>query len=144
MSAATFEDAIHPVLLVEDNPGDARLISEVMAENKKVHLHTVMDAVQAIHFLTKREEFTNAPTPDLIILDLGLPIFSGKALLEERRRRKICESIPVVVLTTTHNERLDCMVLGATEYLIKPADWPHWQDLIRRMLARFLTFDPQS
>ena len=139
MNPADIEHVVRHILLVEDNSSDVALIREIITEIPHVQLHSVSDTIKAIHFLIKREGFDHAPDPDLIILDIRLPIFSGKTLLEERRRRQLHPLVPVVVLTTTSDERLDCMILGATEFHTKPSDWPQWLDLIQRMVARHLT-----
>lgn len=66
------------ILVVEDNPGDARLIKEVLNGNKiYCHLFIVRDGVEAMNFLNKKEEFTKSPRPDLIFLDLNLPKKDG-------------------------------------------------------------------
>ena len=75
--------ALQHILLVEDEPGHALLVSEALQNHPNLRLHDVRNAVHAIHFMTKQQGYWDAPTPDLIILDLHLPIFSGKALLEE-------------------------------------------------------------
>jgi DNA-binding response OmpR family regulator len=132
---------LHHILLVEDEPGHAMLVSEALNDHPRVRLHTVENAVHAIHFMTKQQGHWDAPTPDLIILDLHLPIFSGKALLEERRRRNFCPVVPVVVVTSTEEERVDCMLLGATDYHLKPMVWSQWQALIGQIVARHLAVD---
>lgn len=140
MSVSTTTLGLQHILLIEDDPGHARLIREALCYNSQLYLHAVKDAVQAIHFLTRREEFVDAPSPSLVILDLGLPIFSGKSLLEERRRHDLC-SAPVVVLTGSEKERTDCMALGATEFHLKPSEWRGWQHLIRHLVSTHLQID---
>jgi len=141
MTTSASSSALHNILLVEDEPGHARLVDEALHDDPRVRLHTVLNAVHAIHFMTKQQGYSDAPTPDLIILDLHLPIFSGKALLEERRRRNFCPVVPVVVVTSSAADRVDCMLLGATDYQIKPMEWSQWQALIRQMVARHLSVD---
>lgn len=141
MTVIASEPRQHHILLVEDEPGHARLVSETLHDHPRLRLHTVLDAIQAIHFLTKQQGYYDAPTPELIILDLHLPIFSGKALLEERRRRNVHPVVPVVVVTSTEAERVDCMLLGATDYHLKPMEWSQWQALIGQIVARHLAVD---
>jgi CheY-like chemotaxis protein len=129
------------ILLIEDEPAHVCLVGEALGHHPLVRLHTVTNAVQAIHFMTKQQDFANAPTPALIILDLRLPIFSGKALLEERRRRHFCHLVPVVVVTSSAEERLDCRTLGATDYHLKPMEWCQWQVLIHQLVAQHLGLD---
>ncbi|HEX3134326.1 MAG TPA: response regulator [Planctomycetota bacterium] len=138
MTTLVSAPALQHVLLIEDEPGDARLVSEALGDHPQLCLHTVVNAVQAIHFMTKQQGYGNAPTPDLIILDLHMPVFSGKALLEERRRRYFCQWVPVVVVTSTAEKRLDCLALGAVDYQIKPMEWFQWQALIQPLVAQHL------
>lgn len=136
--------ALHHILLVEDEPGHARLVSEALFDHPSLRLHTVPNAVHAIHFMTKQQGYYDAPTPDLIILDLHLPIFSGKALLEERRRRNFCPAVPVVVVTSSQAERVECLLLGADDYHLKPMEWMQWQTLIRQIVAHHLAIDVRA
>lgn len=140
MPVITSAQALHHILLIEDEPGHVRLIREALCYHPQIYLHAVTDAVQALHFLTRREEFADVPSPSLVILDLHLPIFSGKSLLEERRRRGLCDA-PVVVLTSSSSERLDCMILGATEFHLKPDEWMGWQRLIHHLVLKHLHID---
>ena len=67
------------ILLVEDNLGDVRLTQEAMKEGKvKNHLSVVNDGVEALKFLNREGKFSDAPKPDLILLDLNLPKMNGK------------------------------------------------------------------
>lgn len=141
MTAVAAVTTLHHILLVEDEPGHARLVDEALDDHPRLRLHTVADAVQAIRFMTRQQDFSDAPTPDLIILDLHLPIFSGKALLEERRRRHFCQAVPVVVITSSTKDRVDCLLLGATDYHLKPMEWPQWQALIHQLIERHLAVD---
>lgn len=141
MSVATSSSpALQHILLVEDESGHVRLIREALGYHANLYLHAVTDAVRAIHFLTRREEFRDAPSPSLIILDLNLPIFSGKSLLEERRRRNLITA-PVVVLTSSSRDQTDCLVLGATGFHLKPDDWNGWQGLMRHLALKYLQVD---
>lgn len=141
MTAIAPAPAVHHILLVEDEPGHALLVSEALHDHPFLRLHTVLNAVHAIHFMTKQQGYYDAPTPDLIILDLHLPIFSGKALLEERRRRNFCPVVPVVVVTSSADQRFDCMLLGATDYHLKPMEWSQWQVLVGQIVAQHLAVD---
>jgi two-component system, chemotaxis family, response regulator Rcp1 len=93
------------ILLVEDNLGDIRLIQEVLKESSLPHqLLAVRDGVAAIDFLFKRGEYTDAPRPDLIVLDLNLPKKDGREVLAEIKTNSSFKRIPVVVLSTSRNE----------------------------------------
>jgi CheY-like chemotaxis protein len=72
------------ILLVEDNPGDARLVVETLKEGKlQPHLNIVRDGVEALAFLRQQGPYTQATRPDLILLDLNLPRKDGREVLAE-------------------------------------------------------------
>ena len=113
------------ILLVEDNPGDARLAVEALKESKVSNkLYHVEDGVEAMDFLHQRKEYTDVPLPDLILLDLNLPRKDGREVLEEIKEDPELRSVPVVVLTTSAAERdlVKTYDLHANAYVIKPID----------------------
>jgi two-component system response regulator len=89
------------LLLVEDNPGDVRLIQEAMRENN-FELHVVRDGMEALDFLFRRGKFEAVEKPDLIILDLNLPKKDGREVLKEIKNDRELKRIPVIVLTTSN------------------------------------------
>lgn len=113
------------ILLVEDSPSDAVLIEETLGESKLLNeLHLVRDGVEAAEFLYKRGKYSNAPRPDLILLDLNLPKKNGRELLAEIKVDEHLMTIPVVILTTSSAEVdiLRSYQLHANCYLVKPID----------------------
>src|SRR5688500_8670408 len=97
MSSKTIE-----ILLVEDNPGDARLTLEAFKEGKVLnHITVVQDGVDAMAFLRREGVHAAAIVPDLILLDLNLPRKSGREVLVEIKQDEQLRTIPVVVLTTS-------------------------------------------
>jgi two-component system response regulator len=113
------------VLVVEDNPGDARLIKEVLNSNKIFcRLHTVKDGVEAMNFLYRNGEYSEAPRPDLIFLDLNLPKKDGREVLKEIKTDEKLKQIPVVVMTTSQAEEdiFKSYSLHANCYVTKPLD----------------------
>ncbi len=111
------------ILLIEDNPGDARLVKEVFNERKLKHnLIILYDGVEATEYLFKRNKYTDTPRPDLIILDLNLPKKNGKEVLLEIKTDDNLKSIPVIVLTTSKSEEdiMNTYSLHANCYMIKP------------------------
>ena len=73
------------VLLVEDSPGDIRLTQEAFrAANRDIRLHVAMDGIEAVAFLEREGEHSEAPKPDLILLDLNLPKKDGRDILKHK------------------------------------------------------------
>ncbi|WP_448191451.1 response regulator [Azospirillum sp. sgz301742] len=125
------------ILLAEDDPADAFLVKEAFNENRiAVDLHRVSDGVEAFEFLRRQsEQFRNAPTPDLILLDLNMPRMDGREFLAAIKKDDALCGIPVVVLTTSDVER-DAVAsyrLGAAGYVVKPMDMDQFFAEIRRL-----------
>ncbi len=81
MTSPRFPSLIPPILLIEDNPGDARLVHEAMKESKIANeLHHVLTAELGLQFLRGQEPFVDVPRPGLILLDLNLPRMTGQYL----------------------------------------------------------------
>jgi CheY-like chemotaxis protein len=119
------EKKIATILLVEDNPGDVDLVREALNHNKVCNeLHVARDGVEAMAFLHREGEFTDAPRPDLILLDLNLPKKDGREVLAEVKADEHLKRIPVVVLTTSKQEEdiLRAYNLNANCYVTKPLD----------------------
>ena len=122
------------ILIVEDNPGDARLIKEVINGNKiQCQLHLVKDGVEAMNFLNRKEEFTDSPRPDLIFLDLNLPKKDGREVLAEIKTDDNLKQIPVVVMTTSQAEEdiLKAYSLHANCYVTKPLDLDQFVNVVK-------------
>lgn len=132
--------AIWNVLLVEDNPGDVNLIRMCAERFPGVVVHHVPNAVQAHRFLLCQHPFEQAPTPDLVLLDLHMPVFDGSTVLESIRESLQFDTTPVVMFTssTLLTDRVRCQELGASAYVNKPADWVAWQARIHRILVEHL------
>jgi len=113
------------ILLVEDNPGDARLTREALALSKvHNHLHHARDGEEAMAFLRREGGFEDAPEPDLILLDLNLPRRSGREVLEDVKMDERLKHIPVVVLTSSQAEEdiMRSYQLHANCFITKPVD----------------------
>lgn len=121
------------ILMVEDNPGDARLTEEALKESKVVNnLHHVRDGVEAMEFLLKEGSYSNAPTPDIILLDLNLPRKDGRQVLAELKAIPRLKNIPVVVLTTSEAEQdiVKSYELHANCYITKPVDLDKFVEIV--------------
>jgi CheY-like chemotaxis protein len=113
------------ILLVEDNPGDVRLTTEVLKDAKICNNITVVgDGVQALDFLYQRGVHASAVRPDLILLDLNLPRIDGREVLQQIKNDENLKQIPVVVLTTSDAEQdiFRSYSLHANCYITKPVD----------------------
>lgn len=113
------------ILLVEDNPADAKL-TRVAFKNIKIcnDLHVVKDGVEALAYLRQEEPYTQASRPDLILLDLNLPRKDGRQVLAEIKADEKLRAIPVVILTTSTEERdvWETYTNYANSYITKPVD----------------------
>lgn len=113
------------ILVVEDNTGDARLIKEVLNDNKVFSsFYLAKDGVEAMDFLHNRGNFKTAPKPDLIILDLNLPRKDGREVLAEVKNDEDLKHIPIVIMTISQAEEdiLKSYNLHANCYITKPID----------------------
>jgi chemotaxis family two-component system response regulator Rcp1 len=93
------------ILLVEDSKADIRLIQEVLKSSTVPYeLIILRNGIDAMAYLHQEGEFANAVRPHLILLDLNLPRKDGREVLAETKGDPKLKRIPVVVLTTSHNE----------------------------------------
>ena len=133
MSDATGARPIE-ILLVEDNPGDVRLLMETFREGKiRNRISLVEDGVEALAFLHKEGEHGSAPRPDLILLDLSLPRKNGQEVLAEVKQDADLKRIPVVVITSSQAEKdiLQAYNNYANCYLTKPVDLEQFMGVVR-------------
>jgi CheY-like chemotaxis protein len=122
------------ILLVEDNPGDARLAVEALKEgNVSNRLHVVPDGVEAMAFLRREGKYSDAPRPHVVLLDLNLPRKDGRQVLAEVKTDELLKRIPVVVLTTSQAEQdiTRSYDLHANCYITKPVDLDRFITVIR-------------
>jgi len=131
-------DSVQPVdiLLVEDNPHDIELITRALRRKNLANRLTVLrDGARAIEFLFARGRYAgrkgSAP-PKLILLDLRLPVVDGLEVLRTIREDPSTRSIPVVVLTSSHQERdiVESYTLGVNSYIIKPIDFEKFAEAV--------------
>ncbi|HLG94754.1 MAG TPA: response regulator [Bryobacteraceae bacterium] len=128
------------IVLVEDNPGDVRLVREAFYESALEYDLTVLsDGEKAIRLIERidREEIS---CPDLLLLDIGLPRKGGFQVLERARQSGRCAHLPVVILTSSNaqKDRETAAKLGATRYIRKPDRWEGYLQLgsvFREVLA---------
>ena len=124
------------ILLVEDNPGDARLTQEALREGKiRNNLHHAREGVEALAFLRREGEYAKAPKPDLVLLDLNLPRKDGREVLAEMKQDSRLRTIPVVVLTTSEaeNDIVRSYELHANCYITKPVGLEQFISIVREI-----------
>jgi len=130
------------ILLVEDNPGDARLAQEALKDAKvRNNLSWVKDGAAALDFLNKKEPYQNAPKPDVILLDLNLPKKDGREVLATIKQDNDLKRIPVVVLTVSKSDEdiLKSYDLHANCYISKPLDLDQFINVVRSIEDFWLT-----
>ncbi len=127
------------VFIVDDNPADIELTRLAFEEGKvPVSFEVADNGSEAVEFIraiaaAKRDK------PDLVILDLNLPRLNGSEVLAFARKQNQLRDLPIVMLTSSnaHNDRIRCMALGATEYLVKPDRFEDFV-LMAQRLGRYL------
>lgn len=135
-------DAPVNVLLVEDNPGDARLTRETFhAANRSMRLHVASDGVEAMRFLRQEGELASAPRPVFILLDLNLPKMDGREVLAQIKKDDGLKTIPIVILTTSDSDAdiAICYKLQASCYLNKPVQLEEFESLVNSINDFWLT-----
>ncbi len=130
------------VLLVEDNAGDVRLTREAFKESGRlIELHVVTDGAAAIDFLRRAPPFAAAPRPDIILLDLNLPVMDGREVLAIIKQDSSMKTIPTIVLTTSDAEAdiLRSYQLNANCYLTKPIELEAFETLVKSITNFWIT-----
>jgi CheY-like chemotaxis protein len=126
------------LLLVEDNPGDILLTIEALQDRKFINKVSVAkNGLEALDFMFKRGAFKDAESPDLILLDINLPLKNGHEVLEEIKSNEETRNIPVIVLSTSsdrrdidkaQNQQVDC-------FITKPLDIGEFIEAISKIEA---------
>ena len=131
------------LLLVEDDPGHARLIEKNLRRSNITNsIKQVSDGQQALNYLFGEGEYAGKkhPTPLLVMLDLNMPVLDGYQVLERMKADERTKRIPVIILTTTDDTRevTRCYDLGCNVYITKPVDYRQFSEAIRK-LGMFLS-----
>ena len=121
-------------MLVDDNPGDIRLIVETFKDSEnEIEFNVAVNGNQALEKLRREGNFANEKRPDLIILDLNLPQKDGREVLAEIKSDNKLKQIPVIVLTTSAADQ-DIKVtydLHANCFLTKPVDLDRFMECLK-------------
>lgn len=130
------------ILLVEDNHNDVILTEEGFRMSQLlVNLHHVEDGAQCMAFLRKQAPYEDAPTPDLVLLDLNMPVMDGREVLAELVKDETLSHLPVVVLTTAeeHDEIMRLYRLRVSSYIRKPVNFDEFLRVIRELGSYWFT-----
>ena len=130
------------ILLVEDNPGDARLTLEGFRDAKVQNKITVVeDGVEALAYLRQEGKHAQAVRPDLILLDLNMPKKDGREVLSEIKLSEDLKSIPVLVFTVSSAEKdiLRSYDLQANAFITKPIDFDEFTGVVKSLEEFWLT-----
>ena len=131
------------ILLIEDNPGDARLTLEAFKEGRVLNNITVIsDGVDALAYLRRQGlKYSDAVQPDLILLDLNLPKKDGREVLAEIKADEHLKKIPVVVLTTSAADEDVARAYGshANCYITKPVELDRFLDVVHSIDSFWLS-----
>lgn len=123
----------YPILLVEDNPDDVLITKRAFKKGKiKNKLYTVENGIEAVKFLKKEDDYSDAPTPALILLDINMPLMNGFQVLEKIKGDPKLRSIPVIMLTTSERDSdIDrAYALGCNSYIVKPVNFQKFLDVV--------------
>ena len=130
------------ILLVEDNRGDVLLTEKALQDAKvRNNLYVARNGVDALRFRHKVGEHAGAPRPDLILLDLNLPMKDGREVLAEIKGDPGLKRIPVVILTTSRAEEdiLKAYDLNANCYVTKPVNFEQFMHVVRSIECFWLS-----
>jgi CheY-like chemotaxis protein len=136
--------SIHAILLVEDNPADVTITQRALRESGfPVDLRVVRDGQEAVEYLLREGPHADDDgwrSPDLILLDLNIPRLNGLQVLQRIRATPELRTVPVIVLTTSDNQRdvHETYTAGANTYIQKPADFARFVDVLRTIQSYWL------
>jgi CheY-like chemotaxis protein len=129
------------LLYVEDEDAAVFLLETALKEAEiKVTLLRVADGEEALAFLRKAGNYSHAPRPDMILLDLNLPRKTGHEVLSEMREDNALHGIPVVVFTSSAapSDRRKSMALGAHKHITKPSSFDGFVEAIKEACSPLL------
>jgi len=130
------------ILLVEDSTEDAELTMQSLTDGRvRNRVHWVEDGEEAMAFLHRKGRYAGVPRPDLILLDLNMPRKNGYEVLAEVKEDPGLKRIPVVVMTTSNDERdiLRAYDRHANCYVTKPVDMDKFIEAVKSIEEFWLT-----
>ncbi len=133
------ERQVQPILLVEDSPEDYETTLRAFERAGVANpIYRCEDGDDALDYLFRRGQYedpANSPRPGTILLDLNMPGTDGRDVLAEVKADPVLRKIPVIVLTTSSDERdiEDCYAFGANSYVQKPVDLKGFMEAVQRL-----------
>ena len=127
------------ILLVEDNPHDIKLALHAFHTNKLAnHVQIARDGEEALEFVFCTGRYSHrrlADRPNLILLDLKLPMVDGIEVLRRVKADPVTRTIPVVMMTASKEERdiFESYKLGVNSYIVKPVDFDQFTETVRQL-----------
>ncbi|MFC5190516.1 response regulator [Algoriphagus aquatilis] len=122
------------VLLIEDNPGDVLLATEALEDSKfLVQLEVVKNGKEGVDYLFGKGEYADKPKPDVVLLDINLPLKTGHEVLTEVKENDETREIPVIMLTTSsvQDDILKSYQEQASCYIVKPVEVEQFTEFIK-------------
>ncbi len=132
------------ILLIEDNPDDVALTLRALKKSNVLNeIIVVRDGVEALDYLFGTGKFAGRDTknkPQLILLDLKMPRMDGLEFLRRLRADERTQTLPVVVLTTSCEDRdkIESYKLGANSYVRKPVDFSQFSEAVQQLRLYWL------
>jgi CheY-like chemotaxis protein len=129
---------LKPILLAEDNPQDAELILEALADNKLANRVTlVRDGVEALEYLRCEGKYATRPPglPAVVVLDIKMPRMDGIEVLRAIRADPALKLVPVVMLTSSREEQdlIHSYSLGSNAYVVKPVKFAEFVGAVKNI-----------
>lgn len=121
-------------MMIEDNPGDVLLTTEALQESKYiVDIEVVTNGKDGVEFLFQRGQYKKSKRPDMVLLDINLPLKSGHQVLQEIKSNVMTREIPVIMLTTssTQDDILTSYQEQASCYIVKPSEADQYIEFVQ-------------
>lgn len=121
-------------MMVDDDEGDALMTREALADaNVANNFHVVHDGLEALQFLRKEAPHSDAPTPDIVLLDINMPRMNGHEVLQWMRSEKQYKRTPVIIWTTSSSEAdiIKSYDESANCFITKPMRLEEFNDVVQ-------------
>lgn len=124
------------ILLVEDNEGDIFLTEQAFEEcNVETEISVTRNGQEALDFLFKKGKYTDVKKPDIVLLDINIPVFNGHEVLRTIKADSDLTPIPVIMLTTSasQKDRDEAIKNQCTNYFEKPLDMDEFSNIVSKI-----------